>query len=1112
MLNLLWFEDKSAPFYALGASSGSNVSSLKGLCLWLLCFVGMMPWPAVAQVSATGTTLSLTYAGANAASIAPGTVVTLTATVLTTPGGAPVARGQVVFCDAGAVACVDVHQLGVAQITSAGTALLRLHPAAGGHSYKAMFLGTPQASGSSSAPQSVTVNGIATKTTLASTGTGESYTLTATVLGAADPSTPSGSISFIDTSSNDAVLATVPLASSNTTLALVASPAKATIGLQPASIAVADFNGDGRLDSAVANRGFVGVVSPITVLLGEGDGTFTPAASPSDGMGADTIVTADFNGDGIPDLATAYTNSTDVTILLGKGDGTFTTATRPANPPALPVAGAPAYLAVADFNRDGLPDLAVTNPADNSITILLGAGDGTFQPSPATQSTGSAPFFVTTADFNADGAPDLAVLNNDAGTNTVTIYLGDGEGSFTLVTTGPGTGSGADAISIGDFDGDGIPDLVLGTSDTPCNFNAACNVHLAVLSGKGDGTFSAGTKVTYSTPSGGPIAFLLTGDFNHDGHADVAVLHSNNGRLGSPNMPGIALGDGQGNLAPPGVTAVAGTSPSPTAMGDFDGDGVPDLIGIDNGQATPDIPGTLNVLSSSNQTIVSVGDIAPPGDNANRTTASYTGDTLYQASVSAPVAVTPDRPAAAATIALESSANPTHYGSPVTLTAIVTGNKSTAPTGGVTFKDGDGQLGFVALMGDTATYATSALPVGSHTITVSYAGDSIYPKAASSALNLVVQKGAPAITIKPSATSVDTTQSLTVQVLVTGAAGAVAPQGAVVLSSGSYLSASTPLSGSSASFTIPAGALSAGTNTLLASYAPSMSSAETYIPASQSTPVTVVKIGTGASTTTAAPSAASITNQQGVTLAISVMGSAQAAPTGVVTISSGSYQSMQPLSNGTASFTIPAGTLADGVNTLTASYSGDSLYAPSQGSTTVTVQPAVLLVSAPVPMGESATAAITVETSSTYSGTLNVTCKLSSSPANAQSLPTCSLSPASLAITAGQPGKTTLTIHTTDAITALLRPRDLFRMGEEMAFAGLMLVFWPARRYRLPRLTLAATLACFVLLGCGGSSTKDSSSPSTPPTSAGSYGFTVTATDAANPSISTASTVTIRVR
>ncbi len=231
-------------------------------------------------------------------------------------------------------------------------------------------------------------------------------------------------------------------------------------GSQPDSVAVGDFNGDGKPDLAIANYNS----NNVTVLLGDGAGGFTAApGSPfSAGTQPFSVAVGDFNGDGKPDLAISNVASGNVTVLLGNGTGGFTAA--PGSPFA--VGAYPESVAVADFNADGKLDLAVAGvglyqSTGLNVTVLLGDGAGGFTAAPGGASaTGDAPTALAVADFNEDGLPDLAVINPETG--TVAILLGNGTGGFTSATGSPFTaGAQAVALAAGDFNADGKPDFAV---------------------------------------------------------------------------------------------------------------------------------------------------------------------------------------------------------------------------------------------------------------------------------------------------------------------------------------------------------------------------------------------------------------------------------------------------------------------------------------------------------------------------------------------------------------------------------------------------------------------------------------------------------------------------
>lgn len=219
-------------------------------------------------------------------------------------------------------------------------------------------------------------------------------------------------------------------------------------------LAAGDFNGDGNLDLAAAGDGS-GL--PVVVQLGYGDGAFNVVPSSPFGVSSPStfVAVGDFNGDGKLDLALLSGGGqgppSGVIILLGNGDGTFT----PSAGSPIPAGGAPVAIAVADFNGDGKLDLAVANQGSNNVSILLGNGDGTFTPSAGSPiPTGTQPYAIAVGDFTGSGKLGLAVANN--GSNTVTILLGNGDGTFTQAANSPvPVGKGPDSLAVGDFNGSG---------------------------------------------------------------------------------------------------------------------------------------------------------------------------------------------------------------------------------------------------------------------------------------------------------------------------------------------------------------------------------------------------------------------------------------------------------------------------------------------------------------------------------------------------------------------------------------------------------------------------------------------------------------------------------
>ena len=221
----------------------------------------------------------------------------------------------------------------------------------------------------------------------------------------------------------------------------------------PYSVIVADLNSDGKLDVAVSDFGAEGGPQGVEILLGNGDGTFKGTKRYDGGDQPTQLAVADFNGDGWADLAVANRSDNKVSVLLGNGDGSF-------QPPRkYDVGQTPMFVAVGDFNLDGRLDMVVANNGNNSVSVLLGNGDGTFQKGYSIKVDNGAygPYSIVVADFNGDKKPDLAVTNFSDG--SVSVLLGKGDGTF-LEKHDYATGDGPFTVAQGDFLGNGNLDLV----------------------------------------------------------------------------------------------------------------------------------------------------------------------------------------------------------------------------------------------------------------------------------------------------------------------------------------------------------------------------------------------------------------------------------------------------------------------------------------------------------------------------------------------------------------------------------------------------------------------------------------------------------------------------
>jgi VCBS repeat-containing protein len=333
------------------------------------------------------------------------------------------------------------------------------------------------------------------------------------------------------------------------------STPEVSAGTQSISADVGDFNHDGKLDFAVANQGS----GNVSIRLGNGDGIFHSPGTPevSVGSGSTSVTVADLNRDGRPDLIVTNQNAGNVSIRLGNGDGTFHSP----GTPEVGVGDHPTSATVADFNHDGKPDLAVTNQFSSNVSILLGNGDGTFHPAgSAAISGGIQPYSVASGDFDGDGKLDLAIANRVS--NDVVIRRGDGDGMFTTaIPLFYSVGNFPSSIAVGDFNHDGKLDFVTG--------NSSSNT-VSIYLGNGDGTF---------TPAGTPTLTVGTfpnsvslGDFDGDGNLDISVANVNSSTVS------IRLGNGDGTFTSPATPEFSvGSLPQGVVVGDFNGDGRPDF-------------------------------------------------------------------------------------------------------------------------------------------------------------------------------------------------------------------------------------------------------------------------------------------------------------------------------------------------------------------------------------------------------------------------------------------------------------------------------------------------------------------------------------------------------
>ncbi len=332
------------------------------------------------------------------------------------------------------------------------------------------------------------------------------------------------------------------------------------VGVFPLSVAVGDFNGDGK-----AGRRHRKIREPdnVSVLLGDGTGGFTPAPGSPITVGyAVAVAVDDFNGDGKLDLAT-----TNGMVLLGDGTGKFTPA--PGSP--FPVGADPVSVAVGDFNGDGKPDLAIASSGGNNVTVLLGDGTGGFTAASGSPITvGLDPSSVAVGDFNGDGRLDLTIANSSD--NTITVLLGDGTGRFMSASGSPiAVGLDPSSVAVGEFNGDGKPDLAIGN---------VLDGTVTVPLGNGMGGFGGGLGQPVYGAGRMLSPWPCSGFLNGDGKLDLVIANGT-----------VLLGNGTGGFAPAlGSPFPVGSYSVSVAVGDFNEDGKPDLV------TANELPNTVTVL------------------------------------------------------------------------------------------------------------------------------------------------------------------------------------------------------------------------------------------------------------------------------------------------------------------------------------------------------------------------------------------------------------------------------------------------------------------------------------------------------------------------------------
>jgi hypothetical protein len=755
--------------------------------------------------------------------------------------------------------------------------------------------------------------------------------------------------------------------------------------LERKSAAVGDLDGDGHPDLVVAS--FCGSDLKCTgngtasVFLSDGKGGLKAGSIYSLGRGPVSIALADVNGDKKLDLIAVNRDENSAMVLLGNGDGTFQEGV------AYPAGVSPVSVAVGDFNKDGKVDLAIVSLCGSagcnqqgSVSFLLGNDDGSFKAG-ASYDVGFSPTSLAMGDLTGGGKLDVVVANacgrsSACSNSTATLLIGDGKGSFSLKGD-LDLGRSVSSIALVDLKGHGKLDLVAA--------NSADN-KIGVLLGNGDGTFNR--QVPY-TVGNGPSAAIVA-DFNGDGRPDVAVANlkdstvsllagNGDGTLQTAEVYPVGFGpdalvaldlDGSGRLAI--VTANGNSGGSPAGN---------DITVLGSNAPPPAKTNTTTTLTSSinpsvfgqsvNFTAVVTGTGGPPtgtvqfkdGTNNLGTpvtlditgkavlswsqldvagsphaiTAVYSGDVNFNGSTSNAVSQTVN-PAQTTTV-LTSAPNPSVYGQSVTFTAVVTAKPpgGGTPVGTVQFKDGANNLGSPVTLDNTgtATLNSSTLDVAGspHSITAVYvdAVDKNYTGSTSLPVLQVVTKANTTTAVSsnhnPSVHGQPVTFSATVSAV---APGGGTPTGTVQLViDGTNVGSAVPLTGGSASFP-PISNLTTGSHTVAVIY----SGDTNFLPSTGTLPTQTVN---KADTTTALASSSNpSTYGQAITFTATVTATPPGAgiPTGTVTFKDTFNGVTTTLGTGTldvagkatyTTITCTAGTaLLAGTHSITAIYGGDT--------------------------------------------------------------------------------------------------------------------------------------------------------------------------------------------
>jgi hypothetical protein len=497
------------------------------------------------------------------------------------------------------------------------------------------------------------------------------------------------------------------------------SPINTPIYINVASLTMADLNGDGKPDLVLASPYIYSINSTgVNVLLGNGDGTFqAPQGFATSGTDPGLTAVADLNGDGKPDIVATDYYSGSLSVLLGNGDGTFQAAV------AYPSGGASlTVVTIADVNGDGKPDILAGNncgiyyncipDAGATVGVLLGNGDGTFQAAVTYRTGGSGSVLglaLAVADVNNDQKPDILVAN--AISNSVSVLLGTGDGTLQPAVVYASGGADAKSIAIAHVNSDSALDVVLinGCTTLVGYYNCTGDSLVGLLLGNGDGTLQSALTYDLETESPESTAGIMVADLDGDHKPDLIV--------GWPG--GIAVLINDTGSAPPKTTISSSPRPSIYGQPVVLTAKVSSPLTLPTGSVSFSDGATLLGTGKLNNGIASISVTTLSG-GSHSITANYLGSGSLYPSTSAPLRqiVT----LATTTITLSSSSNPAPRGKAVNFSVWVSSQWGGLATGFVSFSANSQVLGTASVY-DRADFTASFATDGAYNITATYLGD-----------------------------------------------------------------------------------------------------------------------------------------------------------------------------------------------------------------------------------------------------------------------------------------------------------------------------------------------------------------------------------------------------